>query len=111
LAALLLWAGALAAAGPALAPVRQQGRGVIRQVKEEGRVLVIAHERIAGFMPAMTMAFAVADPALARGLKAGDSVAFTLTHQGDFWPITALKLRPAPQGRPARTPAAGAGHG
>lgn len=51
--------------------------GVIRAPLAGGR-LVIAHDDIPGFMPAMTMAFAVEQPVDAEFLKVGDKVHFQL---------------------------------
>lgn len=51
--------------------------GVIRAPLDGDRI-VIAHEDIPGFMPAMTMAFPVTHPAEAKALKVGDSVRFRL---------------------------------
>lgn len=51
--------------------------GVVRSPLQEGRV-VITHEDIAGFMPAMTMGFTVANPAEAAPLVVGDRVQFHL---------------------------------
>jgi protein SCO1/2 len=50
--------------------------GVVTAPPAEGRVMV-AHEEIPGYMPAMTMPFAV-DPAAPPAVKAGDRVRFTL---------------------------------
>jgi protein SCO1/2 len=52
-------------------------QGVIR-APLDGDQLVIAHEDIPGFMPAMTMAFTVARPAEAAALRVGDRVRFQL---------------------------------
>lgn len=49
--------------------------GVIRGQLDDGQ-LVIQHDEIRGYMPAMTMAFAVSDPADARRLQPGDRVRF-----------------------------------
>lgn len=51
--------------------------GVVRAPLKEGRV-VITHEDIPGFMPGMTMGFAVANPAEAASLVVGDRVRFRL---------------------------------
>jgi protein SCO1/2 len=40
--------------------------------------VVIAHEDIPGFMPAMTMSFEVRDPALLEKFTPGERVRFTL---------------------------------
>jgi Cu/Ag efflux protein CusF len=89
----------LAAAGPAT----HRGHGVLLEVREQGKVLLIRHEAIRGFMPAMTMTFALDDPARLKGIQAGQAVDFTLTQRGNFWPITALrrsKAQPAPSPAP-----------
>ena len=67
-------------------------RGVIKEFGEGNKVAVIAHEAFPdGFMEAMTMSFELADPAMAKGLKAGDKVEFTLKYTGKGFPITVLK--------------------
>ena len=48
--------------------------------------------------PAMTMAFKLADPALARGLKQGQSVSFSFDKQGDDYRITAIAPQSAASG-------------
>lgn len=49
--------------------------GVVRSSLADGKI-VVAHQEIPGYMPAMTMAFAVADPKEAVPLKSGDRVRF-----------------------------------
>src|SRR3569833_256268 len=52
--------------------------GVIRApIDAEYRILV-SHENVPGFMPAMTMRFTVANPAEAMPLQSGDVVSFRL---------------------------------
>lgn len=53
--------------------------GVVRAPLDAGRI-VVAHQAVAGYMPAMTMGFDVAGAAMlqAASLKAGDEVTFTL---------------------------------
>lgn len=53
-------------------------RGVVGSVEPARGRAVIAHEEIPGYMPAMTMEFAAADPAELRGIEPGDMLAFTL---------------------------------
>lgn len=65
--------------------------GVIKEIKQEGRVLVIAHEEFPGFMEAMTMGFELKDPKKAEGLKAGDKVQFSIQEAKDAWPIVEIK--------------------
>jgi len=43
--------------------------GLLRQINDDGRVLVIRHEEIPGYMPAMTMPFKVRQTALRKDLK------------------------------------------
>jgi protein SCO1/2 len=53
--------------------------GIVRAPFSDGR-LVVAHQDIAGYMPAMTMSFAIAPGAAADAsrLRAGDRIAFAL---------------------------------
>ncbi|HXG03524.1 MAG TPA: copper-binding protein [Candidatus Binatia bacterium] len=53
-------------------------QGVVRTVIREIGVVVLTHEDIPGFMPAMTMGFRAADPALYRDVEVGDVIRFTL---------------------------------
>lgn len=72
-------------------PTRYEAVGVVKGVKSEGRVLIIDHRDIPGFMEAMVMPFAVADAKLSAGLKVGDTVQFTLSQNTGDWPITEIK--------------------
>jgi Cu/Ag efflux protein CusF len=88
---LLGLAGLCWSARPARAAKLYHGRGVVVEIKDSGRVLVIRHDAIPGLMEAMTMPFELADAGLAKGVQVGDSIRFTLRHKGNFWPIIALK--------------------
>jgi len=66
-------------------------QGTVMEIKNQGRVLLIQHEAVPGLMGAMTMPFELADPRLAKGIKVGDKIRFTIVHKGGFWPIVALK--------------------
>jgi len=70
-----------------------EGRGVLRGLSEDGRTAVLEHQAIPGLMEAMTMGFPLRDPGLASGLKAGDSVAFTLDVTEDEMTVVSLKKR------------------
>lgn len=61
-------------------------KGVIQQIRPNGRTAVIRHEEVPGYMPAMTMPLSVKDTNDLAGVKAGDTVAFRLlvTHD-DGW--------------------------
>lgn len=70
-------AGAAAAAlggQPGVYPVK----GVVVEVREGGTNLVVKHEAIPGFMPAMTMPFQVKDPRQTASVHAGDAITFRL---------------------------------
>ena len=57
--------------------------GEIEGVLEGGRVLLIKHDEIPGYMQSMTMKFDVQKPAESSGLAVGDAVAFTLVVDGE----------------------------
>jgi protein SCO1/2 len=51
---------------------------VVRELKPDGRTIVIRHEAIPNYMDAMTMPFRVRETNELSGLKAGDAVSFRL---------------------------------
>lgn len=59
-------------------PRRYEVRGQILGVDQERREVLVNHEDIQGFMPAMTMPYKVNDPALLEGKKPGDLFTATL---------------------------------
>ncbi len=65
--------------------------GIIREIRSEGRVLVIEHQDFPGFMKAMTMPFELKDPGMSAGLKVGDQVEFSITATDNGYPLTAVK--------------------
>jgi protein SCO1/2 len=54
--------------------------GVVQEVDVASQQVVIDHEDIPGFMPAMVMSFDVADPALLEQLQPGQRIRFELQH-------------------------------
>lgn len=92
---LLLLAGLAVLGAAACGPDGWEGRGEVREVMAAEGQLVIAHEDIPGLMPAMTMSFDVADPALLREVEPGQRVAFRLVRRGKVYEITALEPEPA----------------
>lgn len=58
-------------------------RGVVRELKPDGRTVVIRHEKITNYMEAMTMPFRVNDTNELSGLKAGNEIAFRLNVTDD----------------------------
>ncbi len=53
-------------------------KGEVRGLPADGQAVVIAHEAIPNYMPAMTMPFRVRQPSELRGLHPGDLVSFRL---------------------------------
>ena len=81
--------------------------GQIIAIDRRTNYVTLRHEDITGFMPGMTMPFAVKDPSLLDGRAPGDLVSATLLVQGtDAWltritrtgsvPLPAAADRPAP---------------
>jgi protein SCO1/2 len=61
-------------------------KGIVHAIDPDGKSATIRHEAIPNYMGAMTMPFAVRDPAQVSGLKAGDQVAFRLNvTQTESW--------------------------
>jgi protein SCO1/2 len=54
-------------------------RGVVRTIGADSRTVVIQHEAVRGYMPAMTMPFKVRAPNQMAGLLAGDCISFRLS--------------------------------
>lgn len=57
--------------------------GVVKELKPDGTNIVIRHEAIAGFMPAMTMPFTARDPRQIVALQPGDRIKFRLLVTAD----------------------------
>src|SRR6266571_2477692 len=73
-----------------------QVKGVIKELKPDGKTVDIRHEEIPNYMPAMTMPFAAKDPKELAGLKAGDAVAFRMTvTDTEAWIDQIRKLAPS----------------
>jgi Cu/Ag efflux protein CusF len=83
--ALRLWLGGVAAlalpTGCGGADDGTEGQPVRKTTGEitkiDGTTVTIAHEKIEGFMEAMTMPFSAPDAKMVEGLKVGDRVAFS----------------------------------
>ena len=101
LAALLAAAPALASAQPAdqapgaaRAPRSAKGVGVVVEIDAPGQILTLKHEPIPALgWPTMTMPFHIADPALFKGLKVGQKVAFDTKEDAGLPLITAIRKR------------------
>lgn len=68
-----------------------EARGIVYDVNVEFRQLLIEHEEIPGLMPAMTMNFDVADPALLEALETGDRIAFELEFTGESYRVLSAR--------------------
>lgn len=67
-------------------------KGVITRIDEANGKLGIKHEAIANLkMPAMTMVFQVADPALLKDLKVGDAVRFHAENPAGKLTVTSIQ--------------------
>src|SRR5688500_16748384 len=81
-----------------------QLNGQVLAVRPETYEILVKHDDIAGFMPAMTMPYAVKDPALIKGRVAGDLITATLRVEPTLAHLTAItKTGSAPIPEDART--------
>jgi Cu/Ag efflux protein CusF len=69
-------------------------RGVVRGILPEMELIVLTHDEIADFMPAMTMGFRVASPRILDELAIGDEIEFTLKGIPPSVAITAVEKLP-----------------
>ena len=69
------------------------GEGKVIAVVPASREIVLTHGAIAGFMDAMTMGYPTEPPSLLEGVKAGDTVRFTIDTEAKAI-VTLDKVRP-----------------
>lgn len=72
-----------------------KGRGIVVAVDAEKARIKINHEKIEGFMDAMTMWFDVKDASLLTGIAPSDKVEFTIVEEASADMITELRKSPA----------------
>ena len=85
----LALAALLALASPAWA---QSVKATVKKVDEAAGKVTLDHERIPKLdMDAMTMAYMVADPAILKGVKAGDRVRFSADRVNGQLAITRIQ--------------------
>ena len=73
-----------------------QVKGVIKELKPNGKTAVIAHEEIPDYMPAMTMDLDVKNKSELVGLNPGDAISFSMVvTKDDGWIENIRKLPPA----------------
>jgi len=78
-------------------------KGVIQELKPDGKTVVIKHEEIPNYMKAMTMPFEVKDAKELSGLKAGDAISFRMiVTEKEGWIDHVSKLNKAPEEMPSR---------
>lgn len=85
----------LAAASPLLAQADSaMSQGEVKKIDKDSGKLTIKHGPLANLdMPAMTMAFKVADPAMLDKLKAGEKIEFVAENVNGK--LTVTKVAPA----------------
>ena len=86
-----------------------QLKGQILAVRAETNELLVKHEDIPGFMPAMTMPYAVKDPGLLKDRAAGDLITATLVVEPNLAHLSAITKTgsaPIPAGATTAIPAA-----
>ena len=87
----ILAAALLAMSLPALATYTE---AEVRKVDAKAKQVTLKHGPIENIgMPSMTMSFAVKDPAMLKGLKEGDKVAFKAEKVGDVFTVVELKKK------------------
>ena len=84
-----------AAAAAAAAEPEHATTGRVSSIDADG--ITLEHAPVPALKwPAMTMPFQLAQPGLARGLKAGDAVRFRFRQRGDEHIVTTIERLPAP---------------
>jgi Cu(I)/Ag(I) efflux system periplasmic protein CusF len=67
--------------------------GEVRRINREAGKVTLRHGPLTNLdMPAMTMVFTAADPALLDGLKEGDKVRFTADRKDGSFVVTAIRV-------------------
>src|SRR5215207_3841201 len=80
-----------------------QVKGVIEEIKPDGKSAVIKHEEIPNYMAAMTMEFETKNTNELKGLKPGDSISFRMIiTDDDGWIDQVKKLNVPPTDLPTR---------
>jgi protein SCO1/2 len=87
----LLFAACALLAAACGGPDLYEADGTVTELRPDLGQVVIDHEDIPGLMPAMTMNFDVADPALLAGLAPGDRIHFHLAHEGASYRLVAAE--------------------
>lgn len=99
-AALLAAGLSIVAACTDRTPVRAyEARGIVAELPEDRETIVLSHEAIANYMPAMVMPFPLAHRDVARGFAVGDEVLFHIVvTASDSASIVHMESNPAYSG-------------
>jgi Cu/Ag efflux protein CusF len=65
--------------------------GVIQEIKDGGKVMVIKHQEFPGFMEGMTMPFTLKNDTVGEGIQSGDQVKFTLEKGGKWYLVSEIE--------------------
>ena len=80
-----------------------QVKGVVEEIKPDGKAAIIRHEEIPNYMAAMTMEFETKNTNELQGLKPGDAIAFRMiVTEDDGWIDQVKKLDTPPTEFPSR---------
>jgi protein SCO1/2 len=78
-------------------------RGQVVALEPASSLITISHEKIPGFMEAMTMPFSVKDSALLRGVEVGDSVRGVVAlRKPEIWLDSLTVIWKMPPSEPSR---------
>ena len=72
-------------------PNEGDGTGIVRAIAADPATITLEHGDIPGLMQAMTMEFAVAEPAQLAGVEVGETVEFHLVVADGAYAITVLR--------------------
>ncbi|MEE8556480.1 MAG: SCO family protein [Myxococcota bacterium] len=75
-------------------PQLYPGRGIVREIDVDASRIVVDHEDIQELMPAMTMAFELAQPGMVTGLVPGQQIDFDVEFTEGRYRIVALSATP-----------------
>jgi protein SCO1/2 len=79
-------------------------RGVVKEVEPAKKSVTVQHEKIPGYMEAMTMPFDVKNTNELRGLQPGDRISFRMmVTTNDGWIEHIVKLSASPEEMPSRS--------
>jgi Cu/Ag efflux protein CusF len=67
------------------------GTGIVRAIAADQATITLEHGDIPGLMRAMTMEFAVAEPAQLSGVAVGETVEFHLVYVDGTYSVTELR--------------------